>query len=299
MKRHLIFSTLALLAGQSLLADAVSAATDTPSAKTETASAIKSVHSITIRNVVIGEGAPKIAVPTTGSTVAQVLDQARQVGSNKDADIIEYRIDYLDFAYDAAEVARLGKQVAEAVHGKPVILTFRTGAEGGPKPIKDEDYGNLYSALIEAGFADLLDVEMFRDEKVVKRLVDEAHKAGVKVIMSSHDFHKTPPTEEMVSRLRRQQELGADVLKIAVMPHDPGDVLKLEDATWQMRSRYTDRPLMTMSMASPGVISRLSGEVFGQSITVGKIGQASAPGQVDVKELRAVLDTIHESVQGN
>ncbi|MFC0711558.1 type I 3-dehydroquinate dehydratase [Azorhizophilus paspali] len=295
MKRRIfLLSTTALIVSQALMAGIA------PTATTEQAEAVaagKPAHSITLKNVVIGEGIPKVIVPTTGKTAAEVLVQAERIGSNKDVDIAEFRIDYLDIALDGEALAKLGPQVAKALNGKPMILTFRTKAEGGATAIADEAYGNLYSTLIKAGFADMLDVEMFRDEAVVGQIVAEAHKAGVAVVMSNHDFEKTPATEEIVARLRRQQELGADVLKIAVMPHDAGDVLKLLDATWQMRSRYTDRPLLTMSMAGVGAVSRLSGEVFGQAMTFGMIGQASAPGQIEVTELRSVLDTIHGAVK--
>ena len=38
------------------------------------------------------------------------------------------------------------------------------------------------------------------------------------MIASNHDFQKTPPKEEIVSRLCFMQECGADIVKIAVMP---------------------------------------------------------------------------------
>ncbi|MFT4249720.1 MAG: type I 3-dehydroquinate dehydratase [Pseudomonas sp.] len=247
-----------------------------------------------VRGVRIGEGAPKTIVPITATNAEEALAQAARIGANADTDLAEWRIDYLDIALDGKALARLGPQVARALNGKPMILTFRTQAEGGTKPIADADYGKLYATLLKARFADLIDVEMFRDEAVVKRLVAQAHAAGVYVVMSSHDFKNTPDTAEIVARLRSQQALGADVLKIAVMPHDAGDVLKLLDATWQLRAS-SDRPLLTMSMGGTGVVSRLSGETFGQALTFGMLGKASAPGQVEVGRLRAVLDTIHQA----
>lgn len=253
---------------------------------------------ISIRSTVIGQGAPKTIVPTTGATAAQVLEQAGVIGANADVDLIELRIDYLDFATDPAKVSELGKQVAQAVKGKPLILTFRTKAEGGTKTIADADYGTLYKALIKEKFIDLLDVEMFRDPQVVKEVVDEAHKAGIKVVMSSHDFKGTPSTEEIVARLRKQDAIGADVLKIAVMPKSPADVIKLLDATAQVRANYSLKPQLNMSMGGLGAISRLSGEVFGSDLTFGMIGEPSAPGQVAVNELRQVLGVIHASVNG-
>jgi 3-dehydroquinate dehydratase-1 len=127
-------------------------------------------------------------------------------------------------------------------------------------------------------------------------LVDAAHRAGVSVVMSNHDFVATAPTEELVARLRRMQELGADILKIATMPLDAGDVLKLLNATWLMHSQYADRPLITMSMAGKGVISRLSGEMFGSAATFAMVGQASAPGQLALPDLRMVLELISHSL---
>ena len=74
------------------------------------------------------------------------------------------------------------------------------------------------------------------------------------------------------------------------------DVLTLLAATEEMVSVHADRPIITMSMAGAGVISRLCGEVFGSSLTFGSVGKASAPGQVAAKELANVLKLIHESM---
>lgn len=252
------------------------------------ATAVPAIRTIAVKGVVIGEGAPKTIVPITAKTVAEVLAQARRIGANADTDVAEWRIDYLDTAGDAQALVELAPQVAAAINGKPLILTFRTQNEGGASAISDADYGRLYAALIQARAADLYDVEMFRDAAVVGRIVADAHAAGAYVVMSNHDFHATPETAEILARLRRQQALGADVLKIAVMPQDPGDVLRLLDATWQLR-RTSDRPLLTMSMGPAGVVSRLAGGTFGQALTFGMLGTASAPGQIEVGALRGIL----------
>ena len=89
--------------------------------------------------------------------------------------------------------------------------------------------------------------------------------------------------------------MGADILKIAVMPQSRKDVVTLLSATEEMDCRTT-RPLITMSMGPLGMISRLCGEVFGSSLTFGSVGKTSAPGQVSAKELANVLKLIHESM---
>ncbi|WP_448135684.1 type I 3-dehydroquinate dehydratase [Stenotrophomonas rhizophila] len=244
----------------------------------------------------IGEGAPRTIVPITGATAEQALLQAAVIAASPATDLAEWRIDYLDIATDGKALVTLGKRIARTLDGKPMILTFRTQAEGGSKPISDADYAALYATLLRGGFTQLIDVEMFRDPERVAALVAQAHTAGVKVVMSSHDFHATPAREEIVARLLRQEAMGADVLKIAVMPRDAGDVLALLDATWQVRQR-SSKPLLTMSMGGTGVVSRLAGETFGQALTFGMIGTPSAPGQVEVEQLQQVLQVIHASSQ--
>ncbi|OFS92428.1 3-dehydroquinase [Stenotrophomonas sp. HMSC10F06] len=244
----------------------------------------------------IGEGAPRTIVPITGATAELALQQAAAIAASPATDLAEWRIDYLDIATDGKALVALGKRIARTLDGKPMIVTFRTQAEGGSKPISDADYAALYTTLLRGQFAQLIDVEMFRDPARVAALVEQAHKAGVKVVMSSHDFHATPAREEIIARLLRQDAMGADVLKIAVMPHDAGDVLTLLDATWQVRQR-SSKPLLTMSMGGTGVVSRLAGETFGQALTFGMIGTPSAPGQVEVDQLQSVLQVIHASSQ--
>ncbi|MBK0026191.1 type I 3-dehydroquinate dehydratase [Stenotrophomonas sp. S48] len=244
----------------------------------------------------IGEGSPRTIVPITGASAELALQQAAAIAASTHTDLAEWRIDYLDIATDGSKLVALGKRIQATLGGKPMIVTFRTKAEGGAKAVSDRDYGALYATLLRGGFAQLIDVEMFRDPNVVQALVAQAHKAGVKVVMSNHDFQATPPREEIVARLLKQQAMGADVLKIAVMPRDAGDVLALLEATWQVRQR-SDKPLLTMSMGGTGVVSRLAGETFGQALTFGMIGTPSAPGQVEVEQLQDVLQVIHASSQ--
>ncbi len=74
--------------------------------------------------------------------------------------------------------------------------------------------------------------------------------------MCNHDFDKTPAKEEIIYRLRKMQEFGAYIPKIAVMPQTVGDLLILLDATYTMKTEYADRPFITMSMSGyrPGQV---------------------------------------------
>ena len=66
---------------------------------------------------------------------------------------------------------------------------------------------------------DLIDVELFSSH--VNEIVETAKANDIYVVMSNHDFEKTPAKEEIIWRLRKMQELGAHIPKIAVMPKNP------------------------------------------------------------------------------
>ena len=172
-------------------------------------------------------------------------------------------------------------------------MTFRTSKEGGEKAIEDEVYADINIKAAQTGYIDMVDVEVFTGDEIVKKIIAGAHAAGVKVVASNHDFFKTPDKDDIVGRLRKMQDLGADIPKIAVMPQNKKDVLTLLAATEEMANEYADRPIITMSMAGTGVISRLAGEVFGSALTFGAAAKASAPGQMGVEDLKQVLTLLH------
>ncbi len=230
------------------------------------------MKTVTVKNITIGEGIPKICVPLVGVTEAEIVEEARQLRKYP-ADLVEWRVDWFAKVQDTKKVLDVLKKLREALEEMPLLFTFRTKKEGGEAHIEPENYIALNEAAAQSGFVDLIDVELFLGEEIVRRLVAVAHTCEVKVIASNHDF--------------------ADILKIAVMPQNKADVLKLLTATEEMYTKYADRPIVTMSMGADGLISRLSGEFFGSAITFGAIGKASAPGQMPVEQLAQILAQIH------
>lgn len=233
----------------------------------------------------------KTIVPITAKTKEQAIAQAKVIAANQDADLAEFRIDLLDFAADSKQVISLGHELKKILGDKPMIATIRTHNEGGKLTISDADYGNTYQAYLKQPFMDMLDVEMFRDQQVVKNTVKLAHDKKVLIVMSNHDFQKTPNEDEIVKRLLKQDELGADILKIAVMPQSKQDVFTLMNATLKV-SQQSKKPLLTMSMGKLGTISRIATANMGGSFSFGMIGEASAPGQIDVTQLKQFLKTV-------
>ena len=250
------------------------------------------MNPVKVRNIVIGEGMPKICVPIVGITKEAILNEAKAI-TKLPADVVEWRIDWFENVFDFEALEDVLKDLRAVLGDMPILMTFRTSKEGGEKAIEDEVYADINIRAAQTGYVDLVDVEVFTGDEIVKKIIDGAHAAGVKVVASNHDFFKTPDKDDIVGRLRKMQDLGADIPKIAVMPQNKKDVLTLLAATEEMANEYADRPIITMSMAGTGVISRLAGEVFGSALTFGAAAKASAPGQMGVTDLKQILTLLH------
>lgn len=253
------------------------------------------MNTVKIRNIELGAGIPKICIPIVEHTRKEILTAAALIRETT-ADIVEWRADWYADIFDHEKAIETLRSLREILGERPLLFTFRTSKEGGEKSIAADAYVDLNRQIAGSGLADLIDVELFTGDDAVLQIIGTAHSHGVKVIISNHDFQKTPDKEVLISRLCRMQELGADISKIAVMPQSRKDVLTLLSATEEMTSRYADRPIITMSMGGTGVISRLCGEVFGSALTFGTAGKASAPGQIPVNELREVLSILHSNL---
>ncbi|MEK4871280.1 type I 3-dehydroquinate dehydratase [Niallia sp. FSL W8-1348] len=251
--------------------------------------------SIKVREVIIGDGMPKICVSLIGRTEQELREEAVLL-KEREIDIIEWRADYFSDVDNINRVTQVLPHLRKTIGNIPLLFTFRTSKEGGERQIDEEDYFSLNKSILETGMIDLLDIELFMEEVTIKQVIDMAHSHQIAVILSNHDFEKTPSKEEIVFRLQKAQQLGADIPKIAVMPQSVKDVLTLLDATATMKEEAPDQPIVTMSMGGRGTVSRMAGEIFGSAITFAAAKKASAPGQIPIEELRNILTVVHKSL---
>ena len=238
---------------------------------------------VKIKNVILGEGIPKICAPLVESGFDSLIREAGRF-TTLPVDVAEWRADWYTGILDPGTLDMVMPVLARTLGRIPLLITFRTQGEGGNLPASAADYRTLLEQAICSGSADLVDIELFSDDHTVRDLIKLAHANNA-----------TPDEKELLKRLERMDFLGADIAKIAVMPQSAGDVLTLLSAT-EKASRTLSCQVISMSMKGTGLISRLSGEVFGSCLTFGSAGGASAPGQIDVGELRGILETIHRNL---
>ena len=246
---------------------------------------------VQLRGVRVGAGRVKIAASLTSATSAELASEAGRVVA-AGADLAEWRADYLLAADPDPALEELPGRLRPHLGDLPLLATVRSEVEGGQVRLTDAEYAAHTAALLRAGDVDAIDLELAR-RPVLAELAAEAAGAGIRVVVSQHHVTGTPPAAQIVEQLGQMAQAGADIVKIAVTARGPQDVLELLTATTRAAAELAV-PVITMAMGPAGLVSRLCGEVFGSAVTFGAVDRASAPGQIDIGQLKDVVQIVHE-----
>jgi 3-dehydroquinate dehydratase-1 len=255
-------------------------------------------RTIILRGRPLADGrTPAVCAPLVGRTRGALAAEAAAVAAGR-PDLLEWRIDFFDRIADTAEVLAAAAELRAAAAGIPVLLTRRAQREGGqPIALHEAQVLALYEAVLGCGGADLIDYEMQNAPHDVARARAIARGAGVPLVLSFHDFQRTPPGGELQERFAQARRLGADIAKVAVMPQSMDDVHRLLGATLQA-SASLDIPVISMAMGELGAVSRLCGGAFGSALTFAVGAEASAPGQMPIADVRAGLEILRRARAG-
>jgi 3-dehydroquinate dehydratase-1 len=227
---------------------------------------------ISIGSVKLGTR-PRIVVPLLDTDIR--TDAARAKGL---ADIFELRIDLFQ-RHERSYAAQLCE--AARVQNVPLIATVRSSEEGGGGVLDDEQRLALFEAALP--HVDALDIE--HRAAIRDRVIELAQAAGKQVIVSHHDFERTPAERDLIAIVDEARAAGAGIVKLATTAESFADVECLLGILLSQRSKG----LVAISLGPYGTISRVVFPLFGSLLTYGFLHQAVAPGQLSLSELREEL----------
>jgi 3-dehydroquinate dehydratase type I len=225
-----------------------------------------------------GKNAGKVCIPIVESTVEKALIAVKEV--NRWADLIELRADYL-------------KQVKLAPflenRQKPFIVTHRRNEEGGKYKGEEGERLSVLQDAIDLG-TDYIDVELASERSFLQGLI--RNKGGTHVILSFHDFRRTPSHKELQRLFDRMVRLGADVIKIVSFARSWEDNLTLLSLLPFAKARKQE--IVAFCMGEKGKVSRLFSPLLGAAWTYASLNKvkASAPGQLTVREVKEVWQRV-------
>jgi 3-dehydroquinate dehydratase I len=221
----------------------------------------------------------KICVSIAASDLEQLKIQINQA-FNFGADYVEIRFDFLNLS-DLEEAVN----IANAVN-KKAVYTLRSPEQGG------QFKGNTFERItwlekLSSSKPMLLDVELYTI-KCNNNLADYLKENNTSVLISWHDFEKTPSSAQLTDLLyeMRKYSQNVKVVTTAQKTEDSLGLLELYENTLGVN-------LIAFAMGEAGVLSRLLCVIIGNApFTYASLEKAIAPGQLTIKQMRKLYDRI-------
>ncbi|MDG3131998.1 type I 3-dehydroquinate dehydratase [Streptococcus suis] len=223
----------------------------------------------------------KIVVPIMPRSLEEI--ETIDVGSLSEADLIEWRADYLP----KEEILKVAPAIFEKCHGKEVIFTIRTTKEGGYLDLDAQEYVDLIKEVAAFYQPDYIDFEYYSYQSVFEQMLEFPN-----LVLSYHNFKETPANYlEIMSELT---SLSPAVVKMAVMPRSEQDVLDVMNYTRGFKTLNTEQKFATIAMGELGKLTRIAGRITGSCWTFASFDEASAPGQISLQHTRKFLEILEK-----
>ena len=212
----------------------------------------------------------KIAIPIFQDNCKDVIQVANDC-IDKGADVLEFRLDGLK-NHDIGEIRDTIQEI-----DFPMIATNRISSEGGSFNGSEEQRINILYQCSD--IVDYVDIELQTKDEYIELI----RNTNAKTIISYHDFEKTPDLNEIMYIVDKEHELG-DIAKVAFMPQNLEDTLTI----LAVLSHCEDT--IAISMGDLGSYTRVMASKFDSPITFAAGTDVTAPGQIDIETMKALLN---------
>lgn len=190
------------------------------------------------------------------------------------------KIDFAELRFDLLDLSDEDIRAVVSANSN-VIATCRPGK------YPDDDRKRILLCAIASGAA-YIDVEVEASDELKQEIIDAARAKGAQIIMSYHNFDKTPERAELEHIVAWCGELAPDIIKIACMVNSARDNARL------IGLLDTSKRLLVVGMGEQGKISRVISPLLGSFCTFASYSSATAtaPGQLFKQDMESVIDRI-------
>ena len=206
---------------------------------------------------------PKICLTIGNVTYDEALKHLNDVS------LAEIRMDLLDFTDE--QFSSVFSQ------DKCTIATYRS----------ENSFDILfakYSQAIQFGCT-CVDIDINVPEIYRDKIADLAHSLNRRVILSYHNYDKTPSKKHLTQTIEKIFSSGADIAKLACMAKS------LDDCSRILGLYENQTKLVAFCMGELGKVTRLAAPILGAPFTYASIkGKEVAPGQISYSEVDSFLE---------
>ena len=195
----------------------------------------------------------------------------------KKSDYTEIRLDFLKMEQVPSALEIIKKDLNR------IVCTLRPKTEGGKFSGTEKERIAIIKLIAEYN-PFLLDIE-YNTLKKNKELVKYLKTTKTKLLVSWHDFKKTPKDAELKNQINQMSKFSSNVKIVSTAK-------STEDATrmLELYSKKGKNNLISFAMGDAGRISRILCLYLGSPYTYVLLGKAIAPGQFSVDEVNKIIN---------
>ena len=195
----------------------------------------------------------------------------------KKSDYIEIRLDFLKIEQVPSALEIIKKDLNR------IVCTLRPKTEGGKFSGTEKERISIIKLIAEYN-PFLLDIE-YNTLKKNKELLKYLKTTKTKLLVSWHDFKKTPKSAELKNQINQMSKFSSNVKIVSTAK-------STEDATrmLELYNKKGKNNLISFAMGDAGRISRILCLYLGSPYTYVSLGKAVAPGQFSVDEVNKIIN---------
>lgn len=194
----------------------------------------------------------------------------------KKSDYVEIRFDFLKIS----EIPKTLESIKKDLNN--IVCTLRPKSEGGKFDGSEKERIAILKLIAEYN-PFLLDVE-FNTIKKNKELAKYLKSTKTKLLISWHDFKKTPKFLELKNMMNQMSKFSNNV-KIVTTAKSIDDSTRI----LQLYSKNGKTSLIAFAMGDSGRISRILCLYLGSPYTYVSLGKPVAPGQFSIDEIKKII----------
>jgi len=216
-----------------------------------------------------------VTVINNSNTALRDSLSAKRHGS----DFLELRFDLLFHKSTApASCLALAKKISKSTH-LPIIATIRLKSEGGEFSGTETARLSLFNQIMPA--AEFVDIEL--ESGILKDIIKLSRRYNNNVIISYHNFRKTPALTILKKLVSRASAFKPDMIKIATMINKPEDYLALSSILPASKKPVYNIAIIPMSKSAVYAKLRLFTALLPTSLAYfSASNKAVAPGQFSI-----------------
>jgi len=195
----------------------------------------------------------------------------------KKSDYVEVRFDFLKIEQIPEAIEMIKKDLNK------IVCTLRPKTEGGKFSGNEKERISILKLIAEYN-PFLLDVE-FNTLKRNSSLVRYLKSTKTKLLVSWHDFKKTPSSAELKKKMNQMSKFSSNVKIVSTAKSTDDSNRMLE-----LYSKKGKSNLISFAMGDFGRISRILCLYLGSPYTYVSLGKAIAPGQFSVDEIKKITN---------